>query len=53
MFAYLLSRLAQAVLVMLVVALIAFLLSSKLGDPVASLVGQDTSIADRAALRDL
>ncbi len=51
MFAYLLSRMLQALLVMLAVALIAFLVSSKLGDPVAGLVGQDTSLADRAALR--
>jgi peptide/nickel transport system permease protein len=51
MFAYFLSRAAQAALVMLMVALVAFVISSHLGDPVSSLVGQDTDLADRAALR--
>ncbi len=45
------SRLGQGALVMLVVALLAFALSSYLGDPVAGLVGQETGSADRDALR--
>jgi peptide/nickel transport system permease protein len=39
------------VLVMLVVALIAFALFNYIGDPIANMVGQDTSLADRERLR--
>jgi peptide/nickel transport system permease protein len=45
------QRLMQAVLVMLVVALIAFALFNFVGDPINSMVGQDTSLADRERLR--
>src|SRR6266481_270148 len=38
-------------LVMLVVALIAFALFNFVGDPINSMVGQDTSLADRERLR--
>lgn len=49
---FLLPRLAQAALVMLAVALLSFTLFRYIGDPVASLVGQETSAEDRAALRE-
>jgi peptide/nickel transport system permease protein len=49
---FLLSRLAQAAVVMTAVALLAFALFHYIGDPVASLVGQEASAEDRAALRD-
>jgi peptide/nickel transport system permease protein len=52
MIAFVLQRLLQAVLVMLVVALIAFALFNFVGDPVNSMVGQDTSLADRERLRE-
>jgi len=39
-------------LVMLVVALIAFALFNFVGDPINSMVGQDTSLADRERLRE-
>ena len=51
MLAFILRRALQAVLVMLVVALVAFMLFQYVGDPVAFMVGQDASPADRAALR--
>src|SRR5688572_31348148 len=41
MFAFVLRRLAQAVIVMVVVAFIAFLLFQYVGDPVVFLLGQD------------
>jgi peptide/nickel transport system permease protein len=51
MLAFIIQRLLQAVLVMLVVALIAFALFNYIGDPIANMVGQDTSLADRDRLR--
>ncbi|MGP1682470.1 MAG: ABC transporter permease, partial [Giesbergeria sp.] len=43
MLAFILRRLAQAVLVMLAVGLIAFSLFTFVGDPVAAMLGQDTT----------
>ena len=51
MFAFLLRRLFQGVIVMLTVALISFVLFNYVGDPIAGMVGQDTSLQDREALR--
>ena len=54
MFAFVLSRLLQAIPVMLVVALISFAMFAYVGDPVAIMLGQDFTEAQRAALvRDL
>ncbi|MDQ8031989.1 MAG: ABC transporter permease [Bordetella sp.] len=44
-------RLFQSLLVMLAVALIAFSMFRYVGDPIASMVGQDTTDAQRAELR--
>ncbi|WP_342069733.1 ABC transporter permease [Yoonia algicola] len=52
MLAYIIRRILQSVLVMLVVALVSFALFRFVGDPINSMVGQETSIADRDALRD-
>ncbi len=52
MLAFIIRRVLQSVLVMLVVALVSFSLFRFVGDPINSMVGQETSIADRAALRD-
>ena len=52
MIAYILRRLFQSALVMLTVALVAFALFRFVGDPIASMVGQETSIADREAMRE-
>ncbi len=51
MLAFILRRLAQAVLVMLTVAFIAFMLFQYVGDPVTNLLGQDATPAQRAQLR--
>jgi peptide/nickel transport system permease protein len=52
MIAYLLRSLAQAVLVMLAVAALAFAMFRFVGDPVASMVGQEASVQDRAELAE-
>lgn len=51
-FRFLIKRLIQALLVMLVIALIGFAIQEALGDPLRSLVGQNVSDAEREALRD-
>jgi len=53
MIAYILRRLFQSVIVMLVVALISFALFRYVGDPIYAMVGQETSLEDREALREL
>ena len=52
MIAYILRSLAQAVVVMLAVALIAFSMFRFVGDPVANMVGQEASVAERAELAE-
>ena len=52
MIALIIRRTLQSILVMLVVALLAFTMFRYVGDPVAMLVGQETSLEERAALRD-
>ena len=52
MTAYVLRRLAQSIVVMLITALVAFSLFRFVGDPVATMMGQEASIADREALRE-
>jgi peptide/nickel transport system permease protein len=51
MLAFVLRRLIQAVMVMLTVALVAFMLFQYVGDPVNFMVGQDATQEDRARLR--
>jgi peptide/nickel transport system permease protein len=51
MLAFAVRRLLEALLVMLTVALIAFALFRYVGDPVNQMVGQDTSLEDRATIR--
>lgn len=54
MIAYVVKSLAQAVLVMLAVALVAFSMFRFIGDPVSNLMGQEATIQDREQLaRDL
>lgn len=50
MFAFIIRRLIQAVMVMLVVAMIAFYLFQFVGDPVSIMLGQDATDADRIRL---
>ena len=53
MLAFILRRLAQAVLVMLAVGLIAFSLFRFVGDPVLFMLGQDATIEDRARITQM
>jgi peptide/nickel transport system permease protein len=52
MFAYATRSLVQATLVMLAVAFIAFSMFRYVGDPIASIVGQDATIQDRQELAE-
>lgn len=52
MLAYIIRRILQSVIVMLVVALVSFALFRFVGDPINSMVGQETTLADRDLLRD-
>lgn len=52
MLAFMIRRLLQSILVMFVVALIAFLLFRFVGDPVNQMVGIETSVEEREALRE-
>ena len=51
MLAFILRRLLQSLLVMTVVAYIAFALFNYVGDPVAFMLGQDATMQDRQRLR--
>jgi peptide/nickel transport system permease protein len=51
MFAFILQRLIQAAVVMVVVAFVAFMLFQYVGDPVVSLLGQDATPQQRQELR--
>src|SRR5512147_183574 len=51
MLAFIIRRLLQAVLVMLAVALVAFLLFQYVGDPVSQMLGHDATPEDRTRLR--
>lgn len=52
MIALIIRRIFQSIIVMLVVALVAFTLFRYVGDPVTQMVGQETSIADMERLRE-
>lgn len=49
---FVLKRLVQSIFVMLAVSLLAFMLFRYVGDPVAVMVGQETSIEDQERLRE-
>ena len=52
MFSFIARRLLQSIFVMLMVSLIAFGLFRFVGDPVAQMVGQETSLEDQDRIRD-
>jgi peptide/nickel transport system permease protein len=52
MLAFTIRRLLEMLMVMLTVALLAFVLFRYVGDPVTQMVGQDTSLEDRLKLRE-
>jgi peptide/nickel transport system permease protein len=51
MLAFIIRRLLQAIVVMLVVAFVAFSLFRYVGDPLANMLGQEATMADREAAR--
>ena len=51
MFSFVFRRLVQSIFVMLAVSLIAFAIFRYVGDPIAVMVGQETSIQDQERLR--
>jgi len=51
MIAFIIRRLLQSIVVMLSVAFIAFALFNYVGDPINNIVGQDTGLKEREALR--
>jgi len=51
MLAFIIRRIVQSAIVMLVVALVSFALFRFVGDPIGNMVGQETSLEDREALR--
>lgn len=52
MFAFVVRRITQALLVMLVISLVGFAIKNKIGDPVRDMVGERVTPAERQALRD-
>jgi peptide/nickel transport system permease protein len=52
MIAFVVRRLLQSILVMLAVGFIAFSLFTYVGDPINNMVGQDTTLEQRAELRE-
>jgi peptide/nickel transport system permease protein len=52
MLAFILRRLAQSVAVLLTVGVVAFFMFRYVGDPINAMVGQDTSLQEREAMRE-
>ncbi len=52
MAAFLAQRLGQAIIVLTVVSVLAFLLTTQIGDPVVSILGMQSTPEDRALLRE-
>jgi peptide/nickel transport system permease protein len=52
MFAFIIRRIIQAILVMLVISLVGFLIQHSIGDPVRDLVGERVTPAEREVIRD-
>ena len=52
MLAFIIRRLAQSLVVMFIVALVAFTMFNYVGDPIHQMVGMDTSFEERAQLRE-
>jgi len=52
MFAFVVRRIIQALMVMLVIGMVGFVIQSQLGDPVRDLVGERVTPAEREVIRD-
>ncbi len=52
MFAFIIRRIIQAIIVMLVISLVGFLIQHNIGDPIRDLVGERVTPAEREVIRD-
>jgi peptide/nickel transport system permease protein len=52
MFAFVVRRIIQAIIVMLVIGMVGFVIQHQIGDPVRDLVGERVTPAERAVIRD-
>jgi peptide/nickel transport system permease protein len=52
MFAFIVRRIIQALMVMLVIGMVGFVIQNQMGDPVRDLVGERVTPAERAVIRD-
>jgi peptide/nickel transport system permease protein len=52
MFAYIVRRIIQAIIVMLVIGMVGFFIQNQIGDPVRDLVGERVTPAEREVIRD-
>ncbi len=52
MFAFIIRRLLQAIIVMLAISLIGFSIKNRIGDPVRDMVGERVTMEERAQIRD-
>jgi peptide/nickel transport system permease protein len=52
MFAFIVRRIIQAIIVMLVIGMVGFVIQHQMGDPVRDLVGERVTPAERAVIRD-
>jgi peptide/nickel transport system permease protein len=52
MFAFIVRRIIQAIIVMLVIGLVGFVIQNQIGDPVRDLVGERVTPAEREVIRD-
>jgi peptide/nickel transport system permease protein len=52
MFAFIVRRIIQAIIVMLVIGLVGFIIQHQIGDPIRDLVGERVTPAEREGIRD-
>ena len=52
MFAFIIRRIIQAIIVMLVIGMVGFVIQNQIGDPVRDLVGERVTPAEREVIRD-
>jgi len=52
MFAFIVRRIIQAIIVMLVIGMVGFVIQNQIGDPVRDLVGERVTPAEREVIRD-
>jgi peptide/nickel transport system permease protein len=52
MFAFIVRRIIQAIIVMLVIGLVGFIIQHQIGDPIRDLVGERVTPAEREVIRD-